>query len=265
MILLDSITDAGPAHRGAVALSGSHGGRFPAAVASRAGLRAAIFSDAGGGLDGAGVAGLAALDTVGMAAAATDAGTCRIGSAADALDRGRLSGVNAAAARLGLRAGMPVSEAVAALDAAPSPSGVLPAVEEARRTLALPSGLDLRLLDSASLVGPEDAGAVVITGSHGGLVGGRPERALKAAARLAAFNDAGVGIEGVGITRLPALEERGIAAVAVGHGTARIGETASTYGTGVISAANAAARALGLEEGMRLRAALDRLPPPRPA
>ena len=33
-------------------------------------------------------------------------------------------------------------------------------------------------LDSNSLVRPEDAGAILVTGSHGGLLGGRPESAI---------------------------------------------------------------------------------------
>lgn len=258
--ILHSITDAGPEHAGGVGVSGSHGGLYPAAVASRAGLRAAVFNDAGGGLDGAGVAGLGALDGVGMAAVAVHAASAEIGSGAETLESGVVSTVNEAAAALGARAGMTTREAVEALAGAALPRGALPAAAEARRVVRI-GGVEARLLDSASLVGADDAGAVVVTGSHGGLVGGDPARALKAAARFAAFNDAGGGKNGVGFARLPALDARGIAAVTVDCMTARIGDAVSMAETGVISAANDAAAALGAVPGARLADAIARLGP----
>lgn len=252
-VLLDSITDAGPEHRDVVAVSGSHGGLYPAAMASRAGLRAVILNDAGIGLDRAGVAGVMALDTVGMAAAAADCLTCRIGSAADMIASGRISVVNASARTLGVAPGMPVTEAAGFLEDAPAPADRLPAGAEARRKVSLPrSGTDILLVDSASLVRPSDAGAVILTGSHGGLIGGAPERALKAEARIAAFNDAGGGKDDVGFGRLPALDGRGIATVTVSHDTARIGDAGSTLETGVISRMNWTAERLGAQVGQRL-------------
>ena len=237
-VQLDSITDAGAAARGRVVVTGSHGGLYPAAVASATGVRAVVFNDAGIGFQQAGVAGVLALDEVGTAAIAADCMTCRIGDAQDMLDRGLVSTVNEAAARLGVRPGMTVSEAVERMTDAPAPTGTLPKVTEARRSRTLGSGQRVDLLDSASLVGPEDAGCLVITGSHGALIGGNPDRALKAPARVAVFNDAGVGIEQIGITRLPALQTKGIAAVTVAAASARIGDAASALEAGVISFVN---------------------------
>ena len=102
----------------------------------------------------------------------------------------------------------------------------------------------------ASLVRTEDVGAVVLTGSHGGLIGGDPARALKADVLAAAFNDAGVGTDAAGITRLPALSARGIPAFAVDAMSARIGDGRSTYEDGIVSAVNDAARDLGAHPGM---------------
>ena len=260
-LLLGSITDVRPDHAGAVALTGSHGGLYPAVVASRANLRAAIFNDAGGGLEGAGVAGVLRLADAGFAAAAADCMSARIGDAEDMLAHGRISVVNSVAAALGLQQGQDVAEALERLVAAPAPTALLDPVAEARRSVTLPKGLTVSLLDSASMVGPADTGTVVVTGSHGGLIGGDPARALKAAARLAVFNDAGGGKDGVGFGRLPALETRGIAALTVAHDSARIGDAGSAMDTGVISAANAPARALGAAPGQPLRAFLDALPP----
>ena len=261
-VLLDSITDAGPPHAGLIAVSGSHGGLYPAAVASGAGLRAVLFNDAGIGREQAGVAGVMALDRVGMAAAAADGRSCKIGSAEDMLGSGHISVVNRTARGIGVTQGMSLLEALKRLGDAPSPSACLPAVAEARQRIRLtPGGLELLLVDSASLVRPEDAEALIVTGSHGGLIGGDKARALKAPARLAVFNDAGGGKDDVGFGRLPALDDRGIAAVTVAHESARIGDAESTLLTGVISRANITARHQGARGGLLLKAWLKMLGP----
>lgn len=256
-LLFDSITDADARARDRVVVSGSHGGRYAAYLAARAVPRAVIFNDAGGGLDDAGVAGVLALAGIGMAAAAAAQTSCRIGDAGDALARGTISTANSLAASLGVRAGMPVADACGRLAAAPEPAGSLAEMTESRQVLAL-EGSDrlLVLADSASLVTAEDAGRIVVTGSHGGLIGGDPARALKADAALAVFNDAGYGRGEAGTTRLPALDARAIAAVTVSHRSARIGDAASAWAGGVISCANRTATAAGLRPGAALAAAV---------
>lgn len=251
-LLLDSITDAGTRARGRVVVTGSHGGLYAGALASRAGARAAIFNDAGIGLERAGVAGVMAADALGMAAAAADCMSCLIGSARDMMAAGVISVVNETAAALGVRPGATVREAAALMAAAAAPARVADPAEEARRAVRL-GDREVWLLDSASLVRPEDAGAILVTGSHGGLIGGDPARALKAKARFAVFNDAGRGKNDIGVARLPALEAMGVAAATVGCETARIGDAASALETGRISAANALAAAEGAEPGRALK------------
>ncbi|RVT85312.1 hypothetical protein DXV76_05965 [Rhodobacteraceae bacterium CCMM004] len=262
LTLLASITDVAPADAGRVAVSGSHGGGYAGMVASRGGLRAAVFNDAGIGLDHAGVAGVMALEQVGMAAAAYDTMTARIGDAEDALRHGIVSFANGLARDLGVAPGMTVAQAAVRLERAPEPRDRLPHAAEARQVRRLPGGVEVTLLDSVSLVGEGDAGALVVTGSHGGLVGGDPQRALKAAARVAVFNDAGGGKDGSGRARLPALDARGIAGATVAHSTARIGDAVSALDTGVLSAVNQSAEALGARVGDRLADWLARIPPP---
>jgi hypothetical protein len=228
-------------------------------VASRSGLCGVIFNDAGRGLEDAGVAGVMRLADAGCAAAAADCMSCRIGSADDMMGNGRISAVNALAIGLGVAVDQPVADAIACLRHVGAPGGQLPPMKEARRRRVLPNGLSVQLLDSASLVGPQDVGAVVVTGSHGGLIGGDPARALKVSARLAVFNDAGGGKDGVGFARLSALEARGIAALTVGHDSARIGDAASALETGVISQANGPARAMGAARGRPLLEMLSAL------
>jgi hypothetical protein len=108
-------------------------------------------------------------------------------------------------------------------------------------------------LDSASLVLAEHKDAIVVTGSHGGLLGGKPETALKYDVRGALYNDAGIGKDAAGTSRLPALDARRIAAATVSAASARIGDARSTYEDGIVSRVNPRAAALGLREGMTAR------------
>jgi hypothetical protein len=77
-----------------------------------------FFSDAGGGMDGAGIARLADLDQKGIVAGTTSAESAPIGDSRALYQDGILSHVNGAAARLGGRVGMPLKEFVDLLIAA---------------------------------------------------------------------------------------------------------------------------------------------------
>ena len=103
------------------------------------------------------------------------------------------------------------------------------------------AGAKVIVIDSASLVTSADAGRVVVTASHGGLLGGRPETAIKVPVFAAVYNDAGWGIDGAGVSRLPALDTRGIAGACVSAFSARIGDGQSSYRDGFVSALNATA------------------------
>ena len=247
--LYDSITDAKDDARDCIGVSGSHGGLFAAAVASRAGLRAVILNDAGKGLNDAGLAGVRTLADLGMAACTVDCHSAEIGSASDSLANGIISFANAVAASLGVRPGQSVTEALDLLSHAPRPTGIMDAVPEARLERVI-GGIPVLCVDSASLITPEDRGRIIVTGSHGGLIGGDPARACKAQARYVAFSDAGRGKNDVGLRRLPALEARGIAASTVDCMTAEIGNARSMLESGVISAANQQALDYGICLGM---------------
>ena len=113
------------------------------------------------------------------------------------------------------------------------------------------------LLDSVTESGEEQTGAIVVTGSHGGLSAAR--YALKYRPLLVVFNDAGIGKDEAGVAGLKVLEDAGIAAAAVSHTSARIGEANDTWESGVLSRVNAEAKALGLKPGVPLREAIERL------
>ena len=95
----------------------------------------------------------------------------------------------------------------------------------------------LRIVDSITeLVPGADAGCVAVSGSHGGI----------SSARYA-------------LAALPFLQDQGVAACAVSHQSARIGDARSTWATGVISHCNALAEALGAAPGTPCAELVQRL------
>jgi hypothetical protein len=255
-LVLDSVTHLNESHRGAAALCASHGGLYAGYYAAKVGVGAVILNDAGIGRDCAGIAGVKLLDDLGTPAAAISNRSARIGDGADCFARGRLSYVNSTAERMGLAIGQSCQEAfdvLAKSELIPSPP---PApLDEARFELeeAGDDGVRVIVMDSISLVSPEDDGHVIVTASHGGLLGGKPETALKFPAFAVVTNDADRGIDDAGISRLPALDARGIAGACVSTFTARIGDGRSTYADGVISVVNQTAEQYGGHIGQSCR------------
>ena len=253
IITAESVTELGAEVEGAVLVAGSHGGLIACYLDAKAGAHALILNDAGIGREEAGVAGLAMLDTIGMAAAAVSHTSARIGDGADSLAYGIISRVNRHANRAGVGAGMSATSAAVCMSKAPAAFAPVPAYADGRWQISVINGIEVWALDSVGKLVPEDAGRILVIGSHGALHGGRADSALNLhgmpiTARAAAFHDAGIGKDGIGVTRLPELDRRGIAAVTVSHASARIGDGRSIWETGVISCANRA----GLDQGARV-------------
>ncbi len=245
----DSITKLGTQFRGTVLVAGSHGGSYCGYLAALAGLRGVIFNDAGVGLDSAGIGALDYLQRLGMAAAAAAHTSARIGDGADMLARGRISHCNAIAKSLGCAINQTCREAAEAMRRGKVFEGEAPPYEETRKLLR---EMPMRVLacDSASLVKPDDADAVIITGSHGGRLAARPGYGLAVHARGAVFNDAGVGIDMAGVQRLSILDQNSTPAVTVDTMTARIGDARSAWESGIISHINMQAAKRGITVGM---------------
>ncbi len=258
VVLMDTITRGLEQAVAAVVVTGSHGGIYAGVVAAKGRVRAVIFNDAGVGRDQAGVGALDWLSTRGIAACTVGHDTCRIGEATDAYRRGVITRANSVASGLGVEIGTSCADAAGLLRAACwQKAAVPPEHEEARRILDAGHPRRIVLVDSAALVAPQDEGQVVVTGSHGGLIGGDRNAALKADAFAAVFNDAGVGADDAGIGRLAALQERDIAAFTVSANSARIGDAGSSYYDGIISYANERAIRTGAVVGASARAVLD--------
>ena len=261
-LVTDSVTMLGTDAHGRAVLAASHGGIYAAYLAAKAGVKAAILSDAGVGRERAGIGGLGFLEQMGVPAAAVGHRTARIGDGVDCAKRGIISHLNAPAAAAGLRVGMHASVALdllAASDGSPSPAPAPQQETRHRLAAAEVPGVAVLALDSASLVTPDDAGAIILTGSHGALLGGRPETAMKVAVFAAVYNDADRGIDDCGISRLPALDQRGIAGATVSAWSARIGDGLSTYRDGFVTAVNETAARHGGEIGIAATELVRRL------
>jgi hypothetical protein len=258
--VFDSATKLDESARGAVVVCGSHGGMYPAWLAAQAGVRAVVLNDAGIGRHSAGIAGVAWLAGIGIAACAVDYRSARIGDGADTLAAGVITFANEIAARHGCLPGHTCEKVARCLDenAVVSEADV-PEIGESRARIPNSGHRPAWALDSAALVAEGDARAIVLTGSHGAMLGGRKDTLLGVDLFAAFFNDAGGGKDGAGYARLAPLDARGIVAATVSHNTARIGDGRSTYETGVISRINETARRLELREGMSAREAVARL------
>lgn len=255
--VVDSITLLGPRARGAVVVSGSHGGITAAKYAAASGARGVIFNDAGVGKNGAGISGLAFLDEAGAMAATVGHISARIGDGGDTLECGVISHCNQLAARAGVEVGLSTRESVRAMSDFQS---VVDTASFLEMDIALPvprivstngSACVVLLASTSQLTSGHDRD-VIVTGSHGGKVSGR---AVKYPVAAAFFNDAGVGKDEAGISRLSMLDDQGIAGVAVDYRTAEIGDAEDTFRSGLVSHVNHIAGLLAVEVGMPVRQA----------
>src|SRR6188472_1381849 len=117
ILVFDSATQLDRSAEGRVVVCGSHGALYAAWLAAKAGVRAVIVNDAGIGRHSAGVAGVAWLGGLGIAACAIDYRSARIADGADMLASGVISMTNDLAASHGCLPGHTCRQAVQCLDA----------------------------------------------------------------------------------------------------------------------------------------------------
>src|SRR5947209_6642003 len=123
------------------------------------------------------------------------------------------------------------------------------------------------ILDSVTTFPGDARGRAAIAASHGGVYAAY--LAAKAGIKAVILCDAGVGRERAGIGGLDYLDKFGVAAAAVGHRSARIGDGKGCHARGLITFANVLATMSGVTAGMTASEALHRLEradaPPCPA
>lgn len=252
VIVTNSATRLPADPKGKVFVTASHGGVYAAYLAAKVGVRAAIFNDAGLCKNNSAIAGLDYLQGLGIAAATVSNMSAEIGNAQDVYENGKISHMNKLAESVGVKVGMTTVQAVEKLENAPLSEGKIIPTKESRYEIRSKYPRVV-CMDSISLVQENDKDAIVISGSHGALLGGSKPTALKHDAIAAFYNDAGFGKNNVGVTRLPALDERGIIAGTVKSMTAEIGNAMSTYNDGVLSCVNRCAEKAGARVGMKLK------------
>jgi hypothetical protein len=261
ILVVDSATRLGPEAAGRIVVCGSHGGVYAAWLCAKAKVRGVILHDAGIGRHSAGISGVIWLANVGIPACAVDHRSARIGDGEDMLANGTVGTANEAAAVFGCLPGhTALQSARCMLENAPAQELDVPEeFGETRKRVPNTGHRAVWAIDSVALTREEDRRAVIVTGSHGGLLGGRDDGMPAEDVFAAFFNDAGGGKDDAGFARLPALDPRGIAAATVSCQTARIGDGRSTYDTGVLSRVNEVAARLELKPGMTAREAVARL------
>jgi hypothetical protein len=110
VLCLDAAPLLEPSDSGQIAVTGSHAAMFrgrPDGVVGPA-VKAIFFSDAGVGLDGAGIVRLADLDTRNIPAATASAASAPIGDARAIYRDGIISHTNETASRCGAKPGLPI-------------------------------------------------------------------------------------------------------------------------------------------------------------
>ena len=109
------------------------------------------------------------------------------------------------------------------------------------------------IMDSIAYASEENAGDVIVCGSHGGRSAAEHAISFKPLAVIS--NDAGKGKDNAGIAGLESLDNAGIMAATVGAMSARIGDGGDSYSSGIISAVNERSRKAGVKVGMSTREA----------
>jgi len=218
------------------------------------GVRGLIAHDAGVGRDAAGVSGLPLADRLGVPAAAVAADSARIGDGESVFGEGRVSHVNRHAAALGVVVGDKAADAALAMLGAPAGAPSPEPIVDRRQRVVLEREIGrVVLVDSMLFATAHNRNDVVCAGSHGGRV--NMARALDIRPRGAIFSDGGGARDGSGVDGLPLLDAADVAGAAVDARRARIGDPASTWSDGVISAMNDTARRAGVTLGQPASAA----------
>ena len=258
IMAMDSAYDVGrDNHDRDVVINASYCGVLPARFIAAQRPRGAIGVDCAVGPAGASVAGLWYLEALNIPAAAADVSTVRLGDGVDLYAQGKISFANRPAMDCGVVPGMRVQDAARAmLDGTPrSPS----ASDVTNRTVMQThtDGRQVICTDSIAFGLPEDVRNVLVTAGHTGrsavpyLLRVRPHGFI--------CSDGGKGREDAGVAGLFMVEREGLAGATVDARIARMGDGLSSYHDGIISAANALAKAVGVEIGMTAAEAAARL------
>lgn len=273
VILLDSLGDLQPDNVSPVLVCASHcgdNGTF-ARKLKNCHVKAVFLNNAGIGKNQAGISGLVHYETENILACAVDCNSAEIGVARDTWESGIISHTNNLAVKAGIQTGDSVQEAVAKIiNLIDLPSSiqinkhfesVVKEKQESTGKVDLQKqiqiqieGVSITVTDSITFLNENNAGDIVVCGSHGGISAGH--YAQKHGLKAVFFNDAGIGKNNAGIKGLDGLNDAGIIACTVDCMSAEIFNGQDTLDNGIITVCNQLAKARNIREMMTVKEAI---------
>lgn len=274
VVLLDSLGDLQIENTHPILVCGSHcgGNRDLARHVKNCHVNAVFLNSAGIGKNQAGVRGLTHYQAEHIIACAVDHNSAEIGIAHDTWESGIISHLNPEAEKAGIRTGDSVKDAVSKLSNMSSP---LPSTQQTKNTAAdskreekddnskeelkkqkqiKVGGIEITVTDSITFLNKDNAGDIVVCGSHGGLSAGHYAR--KYGVKAVFFNDAGIGKNDAGIKSLVSLGEASILACTVDCMSAEIFNGQDVLENGMISVCNQEAKSRNISEKMSVKEAI---------
>jgi len=273
VILLDSLGDLQPDNVSPVLVCASHcgdNGTF-ARKLKNCHVKAVFLNNAGIGKNQAGISGLVHYEIENILACAVDCNSAEIGVARDTWESGIISHTNNLAEKAGIQTGDSVQEAVAKIiNLIDLPSSIQvnkhfeSTVNEKKESTGKVDlqkqiqiqieGVSITVTDSITFLNENNAGDIVVCGSHGGVSAGH--YAQKHGLKAVFFNDAGIGKNNAGIKGLDGLNDAGIIACTVDCMSAEIFNGQDTLENGIITVCNQLAKARNIREMMTVKEAL---------
>lgn len=272
VVLLDSLGDLQPGNTSPILVCGSHcgGNRALAQQVKNCHIKAVFLNNAGIGKNQAGVRGLMHYEAEDILACAVDRNSAEIGIASDTWQCGMISHLNPRAETAGIQIGDSVKEAVAKIrdiigqslsKTKSEHSGHLLKNEEKANKANLKiqaqtqiDGVPVTVTDSITFLNENNAGDIVVCGSHGGVSAGH--YAQKHRVKAVFFNDAGIGKNNAGTKSLESLSDAGILACTADCMSAEIFNGQDVLENGIISVCNQLAKNRNIKEKMPVKEAI---------
>ena len=267
VVFLDSLGDLQPANTSPILVCGSHcgGNRDLAIHVKNCHVKAVFLNNAGVGKNQAGIRGLIHYQAEGILACAVNHNSSEIGISIDTWESGTISHVNPQAEEAGIQIGDSVKEAVAKIinlfnftSSIQINNDLESLIDEKKennskadlkkQTQININGLNITVTDSITFLNGNNAGDIVVCGSHGGLSAG--EYAQKHCVKAVFFNDAGIGKNNAGVKSLESLSDAGILACTVDCMSAEIFNGQDILGNGIITFCNQLAKDRNIKEKM---------------
>jgi uncharacterized protein YunC (DUF1805 family) len=274
VILLDSLGDLQPDNTSPILVCASHcgdNGAF-ARKLKNCHVKAVFLNNAGIGKNQAGISGLIHYQAENILACAVSHNSAEIGVAHDTWESGIISHTNTLAEKAGIQPGDSVQEAVARIINSFAPTSPTQQNEnfesltyekkdstskiDLKKQIQIQiDGVNITVTDSITFLNKDNAGDIVVCGSHGGVSAGH--YAQKHHLKAVFFNDAGIGKNNAGIKSLESLSDAGILACTVDCMSAEIFNGQDMLDNGIITVCNQLATSRNIKVKMTVKEAIQ--------